>query len=616
MQDALQIRSARHIYFYSILLGALAATFAFFFSHALAYTEFFCLEILAGLTRVHPAGEISVHAQSVSIFGDGVHRWVILILPILGGLVVGWILHSFYPDASGAGIDAMVHTFHHREGKIKGRGVFWKSLATIFTLSTGGSGGREGPIAFIGAGLGSRLARQIGAGARARRTLLLAGVAGALGAIFRAPLGGAITAVEILYTEDFESDSLIPCIMSSVTGYLVLTGLTGPGSLFSVGTLPIVQLHEISIYIILGLVCYGTGFIHVKFFHEVDGFFRRMRISKFWKPALGGVVIGCIGFFYPEVLGSGFGYLQQIFQGYVPDHLAHAPMQLGILFLGIAALKIVATGFTIGSGGSGGMFAPSMFIGAMLGGAVASLTNYFLPTWNLPLTPFMLVGMGAFFAGVARAPIAAMIMVGDIVGSYRLLPPLMVVTVITLVLSHRWSLYKTQVKNRFQSPAHFWDMQLDLLDRMFIGDQFAEFRQRAIIKRNTLLGDLEDISFKIHASDFIVTNDDGHYSGVISLKTVRLTEDLRQVRNLITVYDVVDTSIPSVHRGQSLAHALRIITEHDVDKVAVIDKGTRQVLGYIRYHDIFAVYHQHLQKRPSDADSAIENSPTTATLAE
>ncbi|MCB1322799.1 MAG: chloride channel protein, partial [Leptospiraceae bacterium] len=222
--------------------------------------------------------------------------------------------------------------------------------------------------------------------------------------------------------------------------------------------------------------------------------------------------------------------------------------------------------------------------------------QYYLPTWNLKIVPFMIVGMGAFFAGVARAPFAAMIMVSDIIGSYTLIPPLMIVSMIALVLSHRWSIYVAQLKNRFLSPAHFWDMQLDVLNQLKIGESFDQYRRNAIVSRNTLFHELESLAVNLHASDFVVTDSAGVYQGMVSLKNVRLTSEMATIRNLVTVGDVTDGSVLAASPQASLGQALKIITENEYDKVAVVDPNTHRILGYIRYHDIFTVYHRHLNQ--------------------
>ena len=227
-------------------------------------------------------------------------------------------------------------------------------------MATGGSGGREGPTAYIGAALGSRLGRIVGAGARARRTLLLAGTAGGLGAIFRAPLGGAMTAVEIIYREDIESDSLVPCLNLFCNCLPHFYGIAGSGSLFEVSNVGLKDYREIFIYIFLGLVCYGVGFVYVKLLHLVEKIVKQIKIPLLFKPALGGLVIGCLALFIPEVIGSGMGFIHETVNGrgslYFEEAQSSSLPRLAGLFLLLALFKIFATSATIGSGGSGGAF--------------------------------------------------------------------------------------------------------------------------------------------------------------------------------------------------------------------------------------------------------------------
>ena len=575
---------------------------AVLFSAALSTVEYLSFHVLAGTPERHPPppGEIEpitnfAWMEALPTFSS---PWFLFFLPVIGGLLVGLILQFIYREASGAGTDSMIHAFHHREGKIPGRGAFFKAFATILTLASGGSGGREGPTAYIGAAIGSRLGRILGVGARARRTLLLAGTAGGLGAIFRAPLGGAMTAVEIIYREDIESDSLVPCLISSVTAYLTFTGLVGQGSLFEVSGVGLKDYREIFIYIILGLVCYSVGFIYVNLLRLVEKFMEQLRIPLLCKPALGGLVIGCLAISFPEVIGSGMGFLHETINGRSSAYegsQAATGLSLSGFFLLLAFFKIIATVMTIGSGGSGGLFAPSLFIGAMLGGSVANFSQWLLPHWELHIPSFMLVGMGAFFSGVARTPFSAMIMISDIIGSYALLPPLMIVSMITFVLSSRWSLYKGQVHNRFKSPAHFWDMRLDILEELKIAHEFPKLRRAAIIPAEFLLNDIEKLSLEIQASDFVVSQKDTQYYGMFSLKKLKLKEHTQNKIQPQKVGDLCNRRLPTVKADASLAEALQKITENEMDKVAVLDSAG-QILGYVLYHEILSTYRQHIKK--------------------
>lgn len=572
-----------------MVIGILAGLFACVFAYSLARAEQFTFSFLANLPLSAPPGELHFnHAQGES------NKLILFFLPIFGGILTGLVVYLFCPDAEGTGTDAMIQAFHYKEGKMDTRVPFFKAIATIITLASGGSAGKEGPTAQIGAGVGVVLSKLVNAGARARRTFLLAGTAGGLGAIFRAPLGGAITAVEVIYQEDFESDSLVPCIISSVTAYLVFTSIFGPGSMFKVHDIGLKDYHELFFYVILGLVCFAMGFVFVSVFNYIGAIFKKINIHPVLKPGIGGLIVGSFGYFFPELIGGGFGLLQKTISGEGLMTISDSRIYVASFFLLIAFLKILTTSFTIGSGGSGGVFGPSILIGGMLGGFVGVLSSTLFPQYNFSLSSFILVGMSAFFVGVARAPIAGMIMVCDMVGNYNLLPPLMIVSVISFILSHRRSIYKGQVENRFKSPAHEWDMNQDAMERIHISKYFSDFKKYAIITKDKLLTEVEDLALEIQESDFIIVNPDGSYFGSASLRRNRLEEENRDfLRNLITIEDVA-TSLPCVTTKNTLGDALKIILNHDIDKVAVLRQN--KVIGYLRYNDILKAYHTELSK--------------------
>ncbi len=577
------IQGSRSIYVYSLLIGIFAGFGAYGFNWTLTYAESLTFGRLMGYDPGIPSGDL--HFHSIQKLGD-LNPWAILLLPAIGGLFVGLITQFFCAEAQGGGTDSLIHAFHFNEGKIQTKVPFFKAIATILTLGSGGSGGKEGPTAQIGAGFGSVLGGWLQSGARARRTLMLAGTAGGLGAIFRAPLGGAITAVEMVYQEDIESDSLVPCILSSVTAYLTYVGLAGKGSIFSVQEYSLNDYRHIPIYIGLGFLCFFVGAFFVKVYHSVQDRFAKLQIPIFLKPALGGLLVGCMALIFPEVLGSGFGLIQRMINGEVIES-TNFGFNGPLFLLSVALFKIFSTSLTVGSGNSGGLLGPSFAIGGMLGAFVGSMSQILLPSWNIVIFPFMLVGMGSFFAGVARAPIAAMIMVCDMIGSYELLPPLMIVSVIAAILSHKISIYRNQVKNRFLSPSHHWDMNQDVLDRVSISQHFKEFRKFAIVSENLPLTALQKQAIEIQASDFIILNNENHYKGIVSLRKNRILPEFENdIKNLITCHEIVQ-DVPSVTPSDSLGRALQILLEYDVDKLAIVDGIC---LGYLRYIDLFNAY--------------------------
>ncbi len=345
---------------YGAVIGALSALGAAVVFFLLEWAKFFALEYLAGYAMAKPAGEHLVPFAATT----PLHLWLLVLLPAIGGLLSGLIVYTWAPEAEGHGTDAFIDAFHNKQGFVRTRVPFVKGIASVITLATGGSAGREGPIAQIGSGIGSWLGRTLKLNIRERRLMLLAGCAGGLGAIFRAPLGGALTSVEVLYREDLETEGVVLCIISSSVSYAIFTGIFGHQPIFAIPSIQFSSALELLLYAVLGLVCVPFGYMYVKTFYGLrDRFFRKLPIRRALIPAFGGILVGLIALWQPEILSGGYGTIQKALMGELPV----------VLMFTLAFLKIAATSFTISSGGSGGVFGPSLFIGAMLGGAVGQL---------------------------------------------------------------------------------------------------------------------------------------------------------------------------------------------------------------------------------------------------
>ncbi|MBN1626229.1 MAG: chloride channel protein, partial [Deltaproteobacteria bacterium] len=397
--------------------------------------------------------------------GFPIERWMMLWIPALGGLISGVLVFTVAPEAEGHGTDAMIDSFHRKRGMIRKRVPLIKIIASAVTIGSGGSAGKEGPIAQIGSGFGSILGSFLKVSDRDRRIMLLAGAAGGIGAIFKAPLGAALFAIEVLYRkEDFEFEAVIPCILSSITGFMVFTFYDGAETVFQIPRLTLATPMQMPFYVILSIFCAAVGYIYIRFFYgSRDYFFKRIRIPNKMKPALGGLLVGIVAFFSPEVLGGGYQSIQSAING----QLALQTMAL------LVFTKIAATSFTISSGGSGGVFAPSIFIGSMVGGAYGAACGCIFPNIITEPSAFVLVGMGGFFAGVAKVPIAALIMVAEMTGGYNLIVPMVIVSTISYLLLGNVSLYEKQVSTRLDSPSHIGDFAVDIMGSLSVKDALA-----------------------------------------------------------------------------------------------------------------------------------------------
>lgn len=580
---------SRTIYFYSFLIGCLTGGVAILFYLLVHQLTSLFFDQWAKFPLI-------ANEAGLNTFGLVAHsprNYLVLILPAAGGLLVGLLTKYWGPEAKGTGVDTLLNSFHNHSGQMRRRTPFLKFTSSTLTLSTGGSAGKEGPMALIGAGIGSLMGRWIKMGARAKRTLLLAGSAGGLGAIFRAPLGGAITAVEVLYKEDFEADALLPCIISSVTAYTIFSSFVGFGHNLSFEAGLFASPLQTIFYVFLGLFCSGASFVFIWLFRAVrTDVFDKLKIPSYFKPALGGLLIGVIALIFPEAVGEGIGYIQGIISGHYPDQWFWAALFL----ITLAVLKMIATSLTLQSGGSGGVLIPSLFIGAMLGGFFGTVCHHFFPVLVPDVTPFIVVGMASFFSSVTNASLGALVMVTEMTGGYELLPPLMIVAVISLITSHKWSIYRNQVTNKFFSQAHLWDMNPMNLKPVLIGSAFKDrYHQRAIIPPALTLGQIEELTHETHATDFLIKKEDGELIGIFSLKDLSsLEEDLGESKKLLVAGDLISRPLFYLSEENTLYDAMKYLMDSDFDKVPIVRLEDKRpmLLGYLRHQDILEFYYK------------------------
>ncbi|RJP64893.1 MAG: chloride channel protein, partial [Candidatus Abyssobacteria bacterium SURF_17] len=339
------------------LVGVVAGLGAIAFYWMLEFTKHYALGAIAGYYPPGPGGEAPLFPEGSVPF----HRWMLLFIPAVGGLVSGLIVYTFAPEAEGHGTDAAISAYHFKRGEIRGRIPLIKTIASAITIGTGGSGGREGPIAQIGAGFGSLLGKVLRLSTHERRILMAAGMSAGIGAIFHAPLAGALFAAEVLYKEmDLEYEVIVPAIISSVIAYAVFAVRFGWNPLFQTPGFVFENPAQLIPYFFLALVVAGGAALFIQIFYGVRDYFRTIPVPNHIKPAIGGLIVGVIGFFLPDALGTGYGVVQEAFAG-----------RPGILLLvAIAFAKMLTTSFSIATGGSGGVFGPSVVIGGALGGAI------------------------------------------------------------------------------------------------------------------------------------------------------------------------------------------------------------------------------------------------------
>ena len=574
---------------FGTLIGIIAGLGAILFTYGIQV----CNDFFFGQLANYEIPSLGAESAVASPHTGETHQWLFLIIPAFGGLIVGWLVYTFAPEAEGHGTDAVINAFHRERGIIRRRVPVIKTIASILTIGTGGSAGREGPVAQIGAGFGSFLADLLKLPDKDRRLMLMAGMGGGIGSIFRAPLGGALFATEVMYKEpEFEYEGLIPAIISAVVAYSVYGFVYGWGPIFDTPTVLYHQPQNLLLYLIFGVLAAGVGIFYVRFFYGMrDRLFHKLRVKRHFVPAIGGLMLGVLAYFFPQVLGTGYGWVQLAIYGKVA---------FGVMVL-FPFLKILATSLTIGSGGSGGVFAPSLVIGGMLGGAFGEIAKTLLPTWEIQPAAFVMVGMAGFFAGIAKVPISALIMVAEMTGSYGLLVPTMFVAAISYLVTGKVSIYEKQVAHRIESPAHRGEYLIDILQEMKVKEHMKPKHTLQIVPEGLRLRDLMKRVSTTDYEYFFTVDGQKKLTGMISLDDIRRVMFEPHAENLIIVKDLMTPSRVKLTPADTLTYALSLFTSSSLDELPVTEDATGSLVGIIRKKDLIGAYNDELMKRKGGA---------------
>jgi CIC family chloride channel protein len=569
----------------AVLIGIVAGVASIAFFAAITWASKFFLGLGAGFAPPVPVGE----GGSVIITAI-TRRWMIPVVTTVGGLISGFLVYKFAPEAEGHGTDAAIDTFHRKEGLVRPRVPLLKLIASAIIIGSGGSAGKEGPTALITAGCGSLVGRWLKFNTHDLRLAVTVGIGTGIGSIFKAPLGGALLSAEILYLQGFEVEALAPAFGATIIGYSIFASWQGFTPIFGEHFSPAFSDPQTLLsYAILGILCGVIGVLYARTFYCVRSMFRRLTVPKRYRPAIGGLVTGLIGLALPQVLGVGYGWLQ----------LAMTPAALPlIVMVALIFAKIVATSFSIGSGGSGGVFAPGLVIGGMLAASLWTAGHSFFGSY-LPSSPqpFVVVGMMALFGAVAHAPIAVIIMVSEMSGTYTMLAPAMIAVGLAYVIVGRNTIYESQVLSLAQSPAHKYEYISPVLNVMRVD-------QAMIDNCSTVSPDasVEKAAQVIKACRVAapVVNDRGELAGIVA------NEDILPIpldkRGMIKVEGIMSTNLIVIHAEETLEHALELIVSRGVAVLPVVDRrDPTRLLGLVTRQSIIRAYESEAKKMLREA---------------
>jgi CIC family chloride channel protein len=559
----------------SSAIGIVAGLAAIVFDAAIRFVTEFFLGTVVGYMPPAPAGE------GLTVVMPMAHPWRLPLVTTLGGILSGLIVFKLAPEAEGHGTDTAIAAIHHHDGRVRARIPPIKLVASAITIGSGGSAGREGPTALISAGFGSLLAGWLGLDLGDRRIAVAAGIGSGIGAIFRAPLGGALLASEILYINDLEVEAIIPALIASIVGYTVFGSYCGFAPMF--GEHPELALGspiELAYYAVLGVASGLGGLLYARAFYGITGLFHRLRLPAWVKPALGGLIVGLIGIVMPQVLHMGYGWVQL---GMRSDTLLALPLWI-VLVLPFA--KIVATSLSIGSGGSGGIFAPGMVVGGMLGATLWRLGYGVLPHMPQQPTAFVIIGMMALFGGIAHAPLAVMLMVAEMTGNLSLLAPAMIAVAVSTALVGDNSIYRSQLRDRSASPFHRLRLSFPMLSALLVRDAMTP--PGAVVAPGAPVTDAGEAAGE---TGVVVVDADDQVRGVITQARI---DELRS-GDPGTRAESAMTAVPArLGPDDTLEAALGRLVDAGVSWLPVLDEG--RLAGRVTVRDILQTYKATLRR--------------------
>ncbi len=570
--------------FYAVIVGVITGVGAVAF---LVTTHFFSVNLLhniAGFPLHEPRGEPVLFHHVERAFSP---LKLILIITI-GGLFSGLLVYTFAPEAEGHGTDAAIEAYHRKNGIIKPIVPIIKMIASAITLGSGGSGGREGPIAQIGAGFGSFFATKLGLTEKKRRILLASGMGAGVGAIFHAPMAGAIFASEVLYKEpEIEGEVFIYTIVASIIAYSVFSMFFGWHPLFYTKTFNFSNPIEFVSYAILAITCGLFAIFYIKVFYGVrDKIFKKIPIKPHLKPAIGGLIVGLIGIVAPDAISTGYGVLQEALDGTVTIKL----------LLLVAVLKVFSTSFTISSGGSAGVFGPSMVIGGSLGGAVGLILHNLSPSLVSQPAAFVIVGMVGFFTAAANTPFSTIVMVTEMTGNYHLIVPSIWTASISYIIAQKWTIYEKQEKNRKLSPAHKTEFSKDILEEIKIKDiisnDYSWVYQKTPVKV---------VYEKLKDSDndaILMLDTNENLKGIITMRVLKtvLGED-KELMNFLVAEDIANEKLITATKDENLNTLLHKMGFKDITLVPIVkENNPEKVIGVVKRKDIIKTYNEATSK--------------------
>jgi len=553
--------------FYAILIGILAGYGAVLFKY-----------VLKGMQWV-----FYQNTNDMLLVGHTIPVWMKLVMPAVAGLIVGLVVNYFASEAKGHGVPEVMQAIALRGGRIRKRVAAAKIFASAVTIGSGGSVGREGPMVQIGSSIGSSVGQVCKVPSVHMRTMVGCGAAAGVAATFNAPIAGVLFALEIIIG-DFGVMQFSPVVLSSVTATTISRYYFGDFPHFSIPDYSIVSLWEFCFYPLLGVITGGVGLAFTKVLYKFEDWFDDLSVPDWLKPAMGGLLLGGVFSIFPEVFGVGYGAMNLALNN---------DMELTLLFI-LIFVKILASSITLGSGGSGGIFAPSLFMGAMTGGAFGMVLHSIFPGQTALPGAYALVAMGGVVAGTTYAPITAILIIFEMSGTYSIILPLMLTCITATVMNstiRRASIYTTKLLRRGIDIEA--GRERHLLSHIMVKEAMSS--EIVTIPESM---SLERIiwTFKTENAPYLhMVDKDFRLTGIISFRDIRAVLYEEELNNLVIAHDLATRDVVTVRTDDTLQEALDMITDRGVSQLPVLTTGQNpRIAGTLTESAINAAYNSAL----------------------
>lgn len=505
-------------------------------------------------------------------------------VPIIGALSLFSLVRLTSPEVYGYGFPKFIIDVNLHGGFINVRQTIIKILGSVITLALGGSAGREGPIAQLGGVIGTTVSRLFkGSGVRLR-TFIACGCAGGIAATFNAPLAGVFFAQEIVLLGEFEFTSFMPIVVSAGASTILARALYMNKPLFNIPPYSIRSFWELGFYILLGVFLGALSYLFLRIFYATKVYFDKIEVPLHLKPFLGFFLVGLIGIFFPWVFGNGYPYVQKALSGNI----------VGSLMFALIFFKMLATSITLGSGGMGGMFAPSLYIGAMAGGCFGAVIHHFFPTFTAPYPAYAIVGMGGFLAALIHAPVTAIFLAFEITDEYRIILPIIFASITGTVTAYALSRESIDTYELSQKGINLHaGREANVMASISVGEAMTK-KVITVPKDMRLKEFLCFIRDKRHTC-FPVVNEDGELAGIVSFQDFReiLAGDVPKYH--LAVNDICSKDVITITPDKNLMDALEKMRYKNIERLPVVDpKNSKRLVGLLSQRDIINVYNKAL----------------------